>query len=85
MPSLSSIVWFVWMHSRIWCILLSSLPDIMAIVCHNQRNSRILGQADQRRIDQLLLPNPVILQLQKKVAVPENIPIAQGCLFCAWS
>ena len=26
-------------------------PDIMAIVCHDQRDARILGQADQRRIE----------------------------------
>ena len=52
--------------------------DIMAIVCNDKRDIKLTGKADQLRVDQFLLANPMILQLQKEISFTENGFIAQG-------
>ena len=51
--------------------------NIMAVICANQRNPCFSAHPHQRLIHNFLLPNPMILQFQKVIALPENIEIFQ--------
>lgn len=55
-----------------FCIL--GIGIVGVIGCH-QRNGQLPAQLQKLRVDQLLLRDPVILQLQEIVALPKAVPV----------
>ena len=55
-----------------FCILGISIVGVIG--CH-QRNGQLPAQLQKLRVDQLLLRDPVILQLQEIVALPKAVPV----------
>ena len=53
------------------------LIDVVAVICRNQRDAGLLGKPDNFRIDQLLLPDSMVLQFQIKIPLSKNPVIAE--------
>ena len=51
--------------------------NVMTVVCNHQGNARFLRQADNGRVYQLLIPNPMVLKLQVKIALAKNTAVFQ--------
>ncbi len=54
---------------------------VVAVVRGDQRDPGLCGHADKTLVDELLVVQPVILQLQEEVPLSEYIPVGQSCLF----
>ena len=55
---------------------------IVTVICADQRKAFLVVHPDQLAVDMLLLRDPVILQLEEKVVLPENLPVLKGSFFC---
>ena len=53
---------------------------IVNVVRRNQRDSRLAGQANQLLIHGLLDAETVVLELEKKIPLTEDIAVAERCL-----
>jgi len=60
-------------------VLLISVVDI---ICSHKSYACLFAHPEQLGIDHFLVRYPVILQLQKEVILPEDVPVLQGRLHC---
>ena len=56
--------------------------SIVTVIGADQRKAFLVVHPDQLAVDVPLLRDPVILQLEEKVVLPENLAVLKGSFFC---